>query len=37
MVFWSKVLERHDFNFHKGEKVEDIKKGEDGIFTVITP
>jgi thioredoxin reductase len=37
MAFWTKVLERNDFSFHKGEKVEDIKKGEDGIFTVITP
>jgi thioredoxin reductase len=25
-----------DFKFRKGEKVEDIKKGEDGIFTVTT-
>ena len=35
--FWSKVLGRVDFKFRKGEKVEDIKKGDDGIFTVATP
>ncbi|MGC2416424.1 MAG: NAD(P)-binding domain-containing protein [Candidatus Acidiferrales bacterium] len=37
ITFWNKVLERVDFNFHKGEKVEDIRKGDDGIFTVSTP
>jgi thioredoxin reductase (NADPH) len=36
MAFWSKVLQRVDFKFRQGEKVEDIKKGEDGIFTVVT-
>lgn len=36
IAFWDKVLQRADFKFHKGEKVEDIKKGEDGIFTVLT-
>ncbi|PYU22257.1 MAG: hypothetical protein DMG32_18705 [Acidobacteria bacterium] len=35
--FWHKVLERADFKVRQGEKVEDIKKGEDGIFTVMTP
>jgi putative YpdA family bacillithiol system oxidoreductase len=34
--FWLKVMQRADFRVRKGEKVEDIKKGEDGIFTVIT-
>ena len=34
--FWHKVLVRVDFNFRKGEKVEDIKRGGDGIFTVTT-
>jgi len=34
--FWNKVLKRADFKFRKGEKVEDIKKGEDGIFVVAT-
>jgi len=37
IAFWHKVIERVDFKFRKGEKVEDIKKGEDGIFTVTTP
>jgi thioredoxin reductase (NADPH) len=34
--FWHKVIGRVDFQFRKGEKVEDIKKGEDGVFTVAT-
>lgn len=34
--FWNKVLLRADFKFRKGEKVEDIRKGEDGIFVVVT-
>ena len=34
MAFWEKVLHRADFKFRSGEKVMDIKKGEDGIFTV---
>ncbi|HXQ27612.1 MAG TPA: NAD(P)-binding domain-containing protein [Candidatus Acidoferrales bacterium] len=37
IAFWDKVLKRVDFNFRKGEKVDDIKKGDDGIFTVVTP
>jgi len=36
LAFWDKVLHRADFNFHQGEKVEDIKMGEDGIFEVVT-
>ena len=36
LAFWQKVLQRADFKFRQGEKVEDIKKGEDGIFTVMT-
>jgi putative YpdA family bacillithiol system oxidoreductase len=36
IAFWNKVLERADFKFRKGEKVEDIKKGEDGVFAVQT-
>jgi thioredoxin reductase (NADPH) len=34
--FWHKVMQRADFKVRKGEKVEDIKKGEDCIFTVTT-
>jgi thioredoxin reductase (NADPH) len=37
IAFWHKVLQRADFKLRQGEKVEDIKKGEDGIFTVATP
>lgn len=36
LAFWHKVLERADFKFHGSEKVADIRKGEDGIFAVIT-
>jgi thioredoxin reductase (NADPH) len=36
IAFWNKVLERTDFKFRKGEKVEDIRKGEDGIFIIVT-
>ena len=36
LAFWDMILNRSDFNVSTGEKVEDIKKGEDGIFTVIT-
>lgn len=34
LVFWNQILQRVDFRFRNGEKVEDIRKGEDGIFTV---
>lgn len=37
LEFWSKVLKRADFRFRKGEKVENVKKGDDGIFTITTP
>src|SRR5205823_8132930 len=37
IAFWKKVCERADFKVRQGEKVEDIKKGQDGIFTVNTP
>src|SRR5690348_56847 len=37
LAFWNQVLERNDFIFRKGEKVEDVKRGPDGIFTVSTP
>jgi thioredoxin reductase (NADPH) len=36
LAFWDKVLHRADFQVRAGEKVEDIKKGEDGVFTVTT-
>ncbi len=37
LAFWDMVLNRADFNAVTGEKVDDIKKGTDGVFTVITP
>jgi thioredoxin reductase/ferredoxin len=36
LAFWDMVLNRADFNVSTGEKVEDVKKGEDGVFTVVT-
>src|SRR5215467_1008698 len=36
LAFWDMVLNRADFNVSTGEKVEDIKKGQDHIFTVVT-
>jgi len=36
LSFWDMILNRADFNVCTGEKVGDIKKGEDGIFTVLT-
>src|SRR5246500_5437127 len=36
LAFWNKVLQRVDFKFRQGEKVEDVKKGQDDIFTVVT-
>src|SRR5450755_2572359 len=36
LAFWEVVLNRADFNVRTAEKVEDIKKGDDGVFTVVT-
>jgi thioredoxin reductase/Pyruvate/2-oxoacid:ferredoxin oxidoreductase delta subunit len=36
LAFWDMVLNRADFNVSTGEKVEDIRKGEDRVFTVVT-
>src|SRR5579864_6599999 len=36
LAFWDMVLNRADFNVSTGEKVEDVKKGEDNVFTVVT-
>jgi thioredoxin reductase/Pyruvate/2-oxoacid:ferredoxin oxidoreductase delta subunit len=36
LSIWNEILQKVDFQFRKGEKVEDIKKGEDGIFAVTT-
>ena len=32
--FWNKVLARVDFNFRKGEKVENVTRGDDGVFVI---
>jgi len=37
LAFWDKVLHRADFKVRTGQKVDDIKRDEDGIFTVVTP
>ena len=37
LAFWDMILNRADFNVSTGEKVEDVKRGADGIFTVVTP
>lgn len=37
LEFWNTVLKRADFKCRTGEKVENIAKGEDGIFTISTP
>jgi thioredoxin reductase (NADPH) len=36
LAFWDMILNRSDFNVCTSAKVEDIKKGEDGIFSVVT-
>ncbi|MGA8153589.1 MAG: NAD(P)-binding domain-containing protein [Terriglobales bacterium] len=36
LAFWDMVLNRSDFNVRTGEKVEDIRKQEDGTFSVST-
>jgi thioredoxin reductase len=36
LEFWETILHRADFKVSTGEKVEDLRRGEDGIFTGIT-
>ncbi len=36
LSFWGNIAQRADFKARTREKVDDIKKGEDGIFTVVT-
>lgn len=36
LAFWDKVLHRADFKVKTGQRVEDIKRGSDGLFTVQT-
>jgi len=37
MAFWTKVMQRADFKCRTGEKVENIARDADGVFTVSTP
>ena len=36
LAFWNQVLRRADFKVRSGERVEDVRRGEEGIFTVVT-
>ncbi len=36
LAFWDMILSRSNFNVSTGEKVEDVKRGEDGVFNVTT-
>jgi thioredoxin reductase len=36
IALWKSLLERSDFNVRTGEKVEDIQKGGDGVFTIVS-
>jgi thioredoxin reductase (NADPH) len=36
LAFWDMILNRSDFNVRVGERVEDIKRGQDGVFAVTT-
>jgi thioredoxin reductase (NADPH) len=36
LAFWDKILHRADFKVRTGQRVEDIKRGPDGVFTIHT-
>ena len=36
IAFWKSVIRRVNFNVRTAEKIEDIRKGEDGVFTVLS-
>jgi thioredoxin reductase len=36
LAFWQKVMQRADFRVRSGEKVEDIQKGPDDWFSIVT-
>jgi thioredoxin reductase (NADPH) len=36
LAVWKEVLHKVEFKFRSGEKVQEIKKADDGIFTVMT-
>ncbi|HYK91155.1 MAG TPA: NAD(P)-binding domain-containing protein [Acidobacteriota bacterium] len=36
LELWNKIFQRADFKVRRGEKVEEIKRNDDGVFTVVT-
>jgi thioredoxin reductase/Pyruvate/2-oxoacid:ferredoxin oxidoreductase delta subunit len=36
ITLWKSLLNRPDFHVHTSEKIEDIQKGGDGIFTIVS-
>lgn len=36
LELWKKISQRADFKVNTGEKVEEVKKAPDGVFTVVT-
>jgi len=36
LEFWNNVMHRADFKVNTGEKVEDVKREPDGVFTIVT-
>jgi putative YpdA family bacillithiol system oxidoreductase len=36
LAFWQKVMQRADFQVRSGEKVEDIQRAPDGLFSIVT-
>src|SRR5712692_5608852 len=36
IALWKSLLERSDFHVRTGERVEDIQKGGDGVFTIVS-
>jgi thioredoxin reductase len=36
LAVWAEILKKVEFKFSTGEKVSDIKRGEDGVFSVTT-
>ena len=37
LEFWNKVMQRADFKVRSGEKVENVERDAEGIYTVTTP
>ncbi len=36
IAFWRSLLERSDFKVRTGEKIEDVQKGADGLFAIVS-